>query len=120
MSATDHLDKAGVIGATVAALCCLGIPAILSVVSAIGLGFLIRDAVLAPLLVLSVALVIFGLARGVRRHHQRWPVAVGAIASIALVVATLAARSRPVAFISVAVLVVTSVANGILLHRSHT
>ena len=120
MSATDHLDKAGVIGATVAALCCLGIPAILSVVSAIGLGFLIRDAILTPLLVLSVALTIFGLARGVRRHHRRWPVAVGAIASIALVVATLAARSRPVAFVSVAVLVVTSVANGILLHRSHT
>jgi len=117
MAARDHLDKAGIIGATIATLCCLGVPAILSVISAIGLGFLIRDAVLAPLL---VALVAFGLARGLRRHRKRWPLVIAAISGLALVIATLVVPSRPVAFAAVAALVFASAANGILLHRSHS
>ncbi len=120
MAARDHLDKAGIIGATIATLCCLGVPAILSVISAIGLGFLIRDAVLAPLLILSVALVAFGLARGLRRHRKRWPLVIAAISGLALVIATLVVPSRPVAFAAVAALVFASAANGILLHRSHS
>ncbi len=87
MPASDHIDKAGVVGATFAALCCLGIPAILSVVSAIGLGFLVRDAVLAPLLILSVVLVVFGLVRGLHRHGHRMPVVISVLPSVALVAA---------------------------------
>jgi hypothetical protein len=37
-----HLDKIGVGGSLFAALCCLGFPALLSILSAIGLGFLIN------------------------------------------------------------------------------
>src|SRR6266852_6277955 len=120
MSARDHIDKAGVVGATIASLCCLGVPAILSVVSAIGLGFVIRDAVLAPLLIFSLALVVFGLARGLRRHRRRPPFVIGALASVALVAATLVAPSRPIAIASVAALVVASVMNSVLLHRSRS
>src|SRR5258708_38224289 len=120
MPASDHIDRAAVLGATIAALCCLGVPAILSVVSAIGLGFLIRDAVLAPLLILSVALVGFGLGRGLRRHRHRLPVVIGALASVALAAATLVAPPRPILFASVAALVAASVMNAILLHRSRT
>ena len=54
MNARDHIDKIGILGATFAALCCLGISAVLSIVSAIGLGFLIHDAVLLPLLIISL------------------------------------------------------------------
>jgi len=117
LSAKDHIDKAGIIGATFAALCCLGMPAILSVVSAIGLGFLIRDAVLAPLLILSVVLVVYGLVRGLRRHRHRLPLVIGAVAGVALVAATLVGRSRPIAFASVAALVAASLMNTVLLHR---
>jgi len=35
----------GVAGATVSALCCLGTPAVVSLLAALGLGFLINDAV---------------------------------------------------------------------------
>jgi len=41
-----HLDKIGLGGSLIAALCCLGIPAVLAVVSGVGLGFLIDDATL--------------------------------------------------------------------------
>ncbi len=39
----DHLDKFGIVGSFVAGACCLGLPAVLSVVAAVGLGFLIKD-----------------------------------------------------------------------------
>ena len=51
-----HADKIGIVGASVAALCCLGIPAVLSSVAALGLSFLINDAILAPLLASSLLL----------------------------------------------------------------
>jgi mercuric ion transport protein len=43
-----HLDKIGVGGSLFAALCCLGFPALVSILSAIGLGFLINDDILRP------------------------------------------------------------------------
>ncbi len=46
MSWKRHLDKVGIIGAFVVAACCLGLPAIISILAAAGLGFLIQDAVL--------------------------------------------------------------------------
>jgi hypothetical protein len=44
-----HLDKIGVGSSLFAALCCLGFPALVSIVSAIGLGFLINDDILRPM-----------------------------------------------------------------------
>lgn len=66
-----HLDKIGVGGSAFAALCCLGLPALLGFVSALGLGFLLRDAVLIPLLVAFLALALYGLYDGMRRHGRR-------------------------------------------------
>jgi mercuric ion transport protein len=37
-----HTDKVGVVGSVFTALCCLGIPALLSILSAIGVGFLME------------------------------------------------------------------------------
>ena len=116
MPARDYLDKLGIIGAAIAALCCLGVPAILSVVAALGLRFLITDAVLAPLLVISLALVIWGLARGYRRHRNWLPLATGVVASVALVAVSLVWLSRPVAYASIGALVLASIANVVLLH----
>jgi hypothetical protein len=58
-SATEHpfskfwkrnLDKIGIGGSVFAALCCLGFPALLSILSVIGLGFIVNDTILLPLL----------------------------------------------------------------------
>jgi mercuric ion transport protein len=49
MAWKDHLDKIGIVGSFIAAACCLGIPAVLSIVAASGLGFLIKDTYLRPI-----------------------------------------------------------------------
>src|SRR6266545_6303326 len=78
-----HLDKIGVGGSLFAALCCLGFPALLSIISAIGLGFLIRDAVLMPLLLAFLVLTLVGLFLGMRHHHQPWALVLGVVGAIA-------------------------------------
>ncbi|HEX3236279.1 MAG TPA: hypothetical protein VHR41_18965 [Gemmatimonadales bacterium] len=54
-------DTVGVCGAVFAALCCMGVPVIVSVLAAVGLGWLRQDAILWPLMVVSLAIagVIF-------------------------------------------------------------
>ena len=78
MNARDHIDKIGILGATFAALCCLGISAVLSIVCAIGLGFVIHDAVLLPLLIISLFLVLWGpvLRMETKWQMSSWPVLV--------------------------------------------
>ncbi len=39
------------IGTAITAACCLGLPVVISVLTAIGLGFLIHDAILIPLFI---------------------------------------------------------------------
>lgn len=65
-----NLDKIGIGGTAFAALCCLGFPALLAIVSAIGLSFLIKDAVLLPLLAVSLLITLWGLYSGIRHHHN--------------------------------------------------
>jgi len=114
MNARDHIDKIGILGATFAALCCLGISAVLSIVSAIGLGFLIHDAVLLPLLIISLFLVLWGLYSGWKRSGKPAALGLGAAAAIALVISSFVLQSRVVAMVSIAALVAASVLNVVL------
>lgn len=114
MPASDHLDRVGIIGATIAALCCLGLPAILSVLTAIGLGFIVNDAVLAPLLIVSLALIVWALVRGFRRHGNATALVIGSAASLILVMATLIWPLRSAAYASIVALVLASIANVVL------
>ena len=66
-----HLDQLGIVGSLIAALCCLGVPAVLSIFAAIGLGFLINDAVLLPLLALFLLITLIGLFSGYRSHPKK-------------------------------------------------
>lgn len=52
------LPRGGALASTVAALCCIGLPAVVSLATAIGATFLVRDETLAPILV-GVLLVTF-------------------------------------------------------------
>jgi len=58
----------GVVGAGVAAACCLGVPVVLAAVGAAGLGFLINDAYLVPIFGAFVALSLWLLYRSARSH----------------------------------------------------
>src|SRR6266851_1646431 len=79
-----HLDKIGVVGSIFAALCCLGVPGLLSILGAIGLGFLINDAVLLPLLIIFLLVTIVGLALGMREHHRAWALLLGIVSAAAV------------------------------------
>lgn len=119
MAMHDHIDKAGVLGAAFTALCCLGIPAVLSIVSAVGLGFLINDAILLPLLILSLVVTLWGLFPGWRRHGSAAPLTLAGIASAGLLIFIFVLRSRPFALASIGMLVGVSIANAALLRHRH-
>lgn len=58
------------LGSGLALLCCAGAAPVLGLLSAIGLGLLINDAVLIPLLLLALGATGWGLWQG-RRCHGR-------------------------------------------------
>ena len=73
-------------GATVAALCCAGVPAVLGALSAAGLGFLVNDLILFPLVLVSLGVALWGLGRGAVRHGLRGVLVLGWIGAALLVV----------------------------------
>lgn len=105
-----HVDKFGVGGSLFAALCCLGFPAALAILSAAGLGFLIRDAILIPMLVAFLALTLHGLYHGMRRHGRRQALGVGVLASLVLF-ASILFGSSIAAGIGIAALIASSLLN---------
>ncbi|MFN3919222.1 MAG: MerC domain-containing protein [Methylohalobius sp.] len=74
----DPLKQFGsLFGAAVAAACCLGIPVVLAAVSAVGLRFLIHDAILVPLFMGFVGLTLVLLNRSARAHGDLTPLWMG-------------------------------------------
>ncbi len=111
-----HLDKIGVGGSLFAALCCLGFPALLAILSAAGLGFLINDAILIPLLVLFLVVTLWGLYLGKRHHGSSAPLYVG-MAGSAMTVGSVWFGSGLLAGIGISGLVAASVLNVLLKMR---
>lgn len=104
----------GLIGAALAAACCLGFPAVLAALGAAGLGFIVHDAYLFPLFVGFVGFNLWLLWRSTRAHGQRapfWLAALGGIASAAaLWLMVTGIRPMPwLVYAGLAVLVVGSV-----------
>lgn len=76
----------GSLGATFAAPCCAGVPAVLGALSAAGLGFVVNDAILLPLVVLALEVALWGLWRGSARHGSRAVLVLGGVGAMLLVV----------------------------------
>ena len=53
--------------------CCLGLTPLVAALTAAGAGFLIRDAILIPLFVLSLAFTLWSLWRSRARHGRQGP-----------------------------------------------
>lgn len=66
-----------ILGAVIAAACCLGVQVVLAAVGAAGLGFLINDAYLVPIFAAFVALTLWLLYRSARAHQYLVPFWVG-------------------------------------------
>jgi mercuric ion transport protein len=112
-----HLGKVGFVGDFVTILCCLGFGPFLSVLSAIGAGFLIDDAVLAPLLVVFLALGAIGHYAS-HREHRRWtPLALHALSAAGVLVFTFVVFVQPLVWAGVAGLLGASVWDVVLRRR---
>jgi mercuric ion transport protein len=83
--AVQVADSGGVLGAVFAALCCAGTPFIVAGLGAVGLGFLKTDAILWPLMFLSLAVALWGFWTGHRLHGLYGPLVVAVIGAAALV-----------------------------------
>ena len=77
-------DAAGTLGAIVAALCCAGTPPIVAALAATGLSALRKDAILWPIMLISLAVAISGYWHGHRLHHAWGPLIVGVIGAVSL------------------------------------
>jgi mercuric ion transport protein len=85
-------DAAGAAGAIIAALCCAGVPAVIGAFTAVGLGFLITDLVLLPVLVAMLALALWGLARSRARHGSTGPLVLGSAGAVILTIGVFTSR----------------------------
>jgi hypothetical protein len=61
------------LAAFVTTLCCLGFPALVGFLAALGAGFLINDRYLEPLLAGTLLLTLVMVGLHLRRHHQPGP-----------------------------------------------
>lgn len=77
-------DGAGVLGSVFAALCCAGTPLVVGVVSALGLGFLRSDGILWPLMLISLAVALWGFWKGRQLHRSAGPLVLGLCGAAAL------------------------------------
>src|SRR4029077_8408793 len=111
MSWKNHLDKLGVIGSFVAALCCLSVPAVGSIVATIGLGCLINDALLLPLMVLFLLVTLIGLYLGYRAHRRIWPLILGAASALVALFFVFGYTVRVMAYLAMASLALASILN---------
>ena len=75
--ASYRATSAGMVASASALLCCAGVAPVLGLVSAVGLGFLINDAVLIPLLILALAVTLWGIRQGRRCHGRNAPWVLG-------------------------------------------
>ncbi|MFK5948431.1 MAG: MerC domain-containing protein [Methylococcales bacterium] len=57
------------IGTAITAACCLGLPIVLSALTAIGLGFLIHDAILIPLFISFIGFNLWMLHRSTNKQQ---------------------------------------------------
>lgn len=107
----------GSLGATFAALCCAGVPAVLGALSAAGLGVLINDAILLPLVLLSLGVALWGLGRGTARHGLRGVLALGSLGAVLLMVGIF--LSPLVVYAGVATMLGAALWNAVALGRAH-
>jgi hypothetical protein len=95
------------------------VSAVVSIVTATGLGFLLNDAVLRPLLVVSLLVTLWGLFSG-WRHHNPSALGLGVLGGSGLFAFSFVRHSRPLALASVGVLVTSSLLNAVTLRRRHS
>lgn len=113
-AASGLADGAGVVGAVLAALCCAGTPIVVSVITAVGLGFLRNDAILWPLMLACLGLALWGFWQGRRVHQASMPLVLGVIGAVSMASGVIFVHgpvARPMIYLGGVMLVGATIAN---------
>ena len=92
---TQLADAAGAFGAIVAALCCAGSPLIIAALAATGLSALRKDAILWPIMMVSLAVAMWGYWQGYRVHSALAPLVVGLMGAVSLALGVIVVHGFP-------------------------
>ncbi len=107
--ASRRATRAGLVGSAAALLCCAGVAPVIGILSALGLGFLLRDAILIPLLIVGLGVTVWGLWQGRRCHRGSRPLVAGLVGSLITVAGVVA--WVPLAFVGFVGVIVASIWN---------
>jgi len=112
-----HIDKVGIIGSIVSSLCCLGFPAIISFLSAIGATFLINDAILLPLLLVSLIISVSGIFVSFTKHKKVFPPILSIVSAIITFVFLFVVYVKILIYVGLIGLIVASVINSMYIKK---
>jgi mercuric ion transport protein len=113
------LDKFGAVGSIIATLCCLGFAPLVALLSAIGVGFLVNDAVLLPLLIVFLVIGGIGLWSAARSHGQFQAVWLHGVSALVLVLSVVVFYQRVVVWLSLAGIIGASVWSFLIQQACH-
>ena len=94
-SALRLVDGGGVLGAVFAALCCAGTPLIVSGLAALGLSALRSDAILWPLMLVSLGVAWWGFWQGRRLHGRAGPFVAATLGGLSLAAGVIVVHGFP-------------------------
>lgn len=75
-------DTWGPVGAAITPACCLGAAPVVTALTAVGLGLLLQDAILIPLLAVFLGLTLWQLFGDRRRHGSSGPLVAAGVGSV--------------------------------------
>jgi uncharacterized membrane protein (UPF0136 family) len=78
------LPRAGALASLFTTACCVGLPAAVSLVSAIGAGFLTQDKYLQPLLIVFIVVTVVASALTYWQHRNPIPLIVTVVAGVTI------------------------------------
>jgi len=116
----QSLDKFGAVGSAVATLCCLGFAPFISLLTALGVGFLVNDAILLPLLIVFLVLGGLGLWSAARSYGKFQAMWLHVISAVALVLSAFVIYQRMVVWLSLGGIVGASVWSFFIQRACHT
>ena len=78
------LPAVSAVGALFTTACCIGVPAAISITSAVGAGFLLQDRYLQPLLIVALLITIGASALTFSRHRNPVPLIITTLSALML------------------------------------
>jgi hypothetical protein len=118
MSLKSALDKTGIGGLFLVAVCCLRIEAVFSLLLAIGLGFLTRATFLTPVMGTLLAVILTALVLDYRIHRRSSPLAIAIPGALALYFFVFIHRVNLAVYGALFVLILGRILNLIFMRRA--